>query len=772
MVACGTSELDESTTIEGVVLDAETSAPVAGAEVSSAPITDTVTTGADGRFRLSTGVRFNQIYRVTAREDRYRPQFVDFTPRPGEDGREAIIRLERLRLCTPGEIRCAAGVDASTERCNADGTSYEAPVPCAASELCVDGAEASCQRAFTVTVEAQGGLVSSQPSGILCNQTCTEGEMGERVCPATCQRRYVDGASLLLVAQPFPGNDFAGWGTPCEAGATPAECRLTVDQDIDLLADFGQNSFGLEVQVRGNGSGRVTSQPPAVDCTEDCTIRVDRDTTLVLSAQPDDGSEFEEWGRGCSGSGDCTVTLDQDRTVRARFIVPTRTLTVTKEGAGDVDVTSDAGDFNCGGTCEGEFPVGTVVMLTASSASGRFVTWTGDCASFGSDPCTLVMDEDRGVGATFEGLSFPVVVTTMGSGTVTSDPAGIACGAQCSAEFGDGVMVELTATPDAGSAFGGWDGDCMGFGSDPRCTVLVDQALDVEARFDVVQERVTVAVTGDGRVVSTPAGIDCPGDCSEDFPSGSTVDLAATPGAGQAFLSWSGACTADPCSFAVNGPTTVDATFGPFFLAELPAGGSCQVLLRFDDGARLDNACAGGAPVIERGSWSVRASRTTNLGQAYGPTANGAAVDTLTTVTPPNATLELSVRPTGPAFGGAGTAVLFSDRDEGASGVGIELRLDDDGRLRGITRSATSTTTVETSTGAVPRDAWSHVAFTVSANRQALWVEGIELASTSTTVAWTASSTAAHVGGSVTIPAGRSVQGGLDEVRISNAVRY
>lgn len=51
--------------------------------------------------------------------------------------------------------------------------------------------------------------------------------------------------------------------------------------------------------------------------------------------------------------------------------------------------------------------------------------------------------------------------TGSGSGVIVSRPAGINCGPDCSARF-DGSGVELLATPDSGSTFGGWRGDCEG----------------------------------------------------------------------------------------------------------------------------------------------------------------------------------------------------------------------------------------------------------------------------------------------------------------------
>src|SRR5438093_6225745 len=46
-----------------------------------------------------------------------------------------------------------------------------------------------------------------------------------------------------------------------------------------------------------------------------------------------------------------------------------------------------------------------------------------------------------------------------GSGTVTSDPAGLDCSESCSARFPFGAVVNLTAIPAPGSVFAGWSGD-------------------------------------------------------------------------------------------------------------------------------------------------------------------------------------------------------------------------------------------------------------------------------------------------------------------------
>jgi hypothetical protein len=67
-----------------------------------------------------------------------------------------------------------------------------------------------------------------------------------------------------------------------------------------------------------------------------------------------------------------------------------------------------------------------------------------------------------------------------GSGTVTSSPAGIKCGTACSARFDRNTTVTLTAKPNRGSRFQGWQHGCSG---KARCTLTLNSAQSVTARF-------------------------------------------------------------------------------------------------------------------------------------------------------------------------------------------------------------------------------------------------------------------------------------------------
>jgi hypothetical protein len=155
-------------------------------------------------------------------------------------------------------------------------------------------------------------------------------------------------------------------------------------------------------------------------------------------------------------------------------------LTVAVAGSGGA-VTSAPAGIDCGSACTANFPAGATITLTATpAASSAFVGWGGACS--GAAACVITLNDAASVMATFElqhGLS--VTLAGSGSGVVTSAPAGISCGVVCSAFYAPGATVTLTASAEAGSAFGGWGGACSG--AQPTCQLTLDQARSVTASF-------------------------------------------------------------------------------------------------------------------------------------------------------------------------------------------------------------------------------------------------------------------------------------------------
>ena len=71
-----------------------------------------------------------------------------------------------------------------------------------------------------------------------------------------------------------------------------------------------------------------------------------------------------------------------------------------------------------------------------------------------------------------------LTVTTTGSGTVVSAPAGIDCGSDCTEDYDAATLVTLTATADPGWVFDGWGGDCTGNGG---CQLTITSEQNVSA---------------------------------------------------------------------------------------------------------------------------------------------------------------------------------------------------------------------------------------------------------------------------------------------------
>jgi hypothetical protein len=240
----------------------------------------------------------------------------------------------------------------------------------------------------------------------------------------------------------------------------------------------------LSVVREGTGSGTVTSAPAGIDCGTGCSAGFAVGTMVTLSATPATGSVFAGWsGAGCSGTDPCTVRVDEAVTVTATFEPARYDLDVVVTGDGSGRVTSSPTGIDCGADCTEAYDFGAGVTLTASPETGStFAGWSGGGCS-GVGPCTVTVTEATEVTAQFDPTQHPLTVTRSGdgSGRVTSSPAGVDCGADCTETYAYGTEVTLTAAPSAGSSFDGWSGGgCTGTGP---CTVTVTAATEVTARF-------------------------------------------------------------------------------------------------------------------------------------------------------------------------------------------------------------------------------------------------------------------------------------------------
>jgi hypothetical protein len=176
-------------------------------------------------------------------------------------------------------------------------------------------------------------------------------------------------------------------------------------------------------------------------------------------------------------------------TTTSNFIVQL-SLTAAKAGNGSGTVTSNSSPpINCGDTCSAFYDSGSVVVLTATPATGSDLTGWNGCDSVSGATCTVTMNAARAVTATFTLQRFTLTARKsglLGNGTITSASSPdsspqISCGSTCAVSYDYGTVVNLRVAPNFLSIFTGWTGCDSASGT--SCTVTIKAARTVTANF-------------------------------------------------------------------------------------------------------------------------------------------------------------------------------------------------------------------------------------------------------------------------------------------------
>ena len=152
----------------------------------------------------------------------------------------------------------------------------------------------------------------------------------------------------------------------------------------------------------------------------------------------------------------------------------------------------------------------------------------------------------------------PFTLAVSGTGQVESDVPGLLCTQSCTTTWNTGTQLSLTAAAGASTKFVRWGGACSGTS---QCQVTVGQSGAVSALFGPFTYRLTVRVSGKGKVRG--GRIACPGRCSAAVDSYTPLRLTATPTKGWKLKSWAGACRGirPVCTLPMTGSVSARALF-------------------------------------------------------------------------------------------------------------------------------------------------------------------------------------------------------------------
>jgi len=340
---------------------------------------------------------------------------------------------------------------------------------------------------------------------------------------------FVKGSSVTVNATANSGYSFINWtlnGTPV---STTPSYQFTMDGNKALVANF---SFQFAVVLSSNpAEGGITTGAGSYTAGANVTV----------TATPNTGYSFVNWTEGltiASTEANYAFQLNASRNLVANFKLNTYTLTVVALNGTVLKVPLQT-----------TYNYGTVVNLTATPNTGfSFVSWTGDATGL-VNATSVTMNSNKTVTANFTAVvvnTYTLNVTAV-NGTVLKVPSKTA--------YNSGEIVVLTATPATGYVFSSWSGDATG--SLNPVSVTMNSNKNVTANFTaVVANTFTLNVIANNGTVSKNPNL-------VFYPSGSNVELNATPNPGFKFTGWSGDAngSVNPLTVNMNANKNITANF-------------------------------------------------------------------------------------------------------------------------------------------------------------------------------------------------------------------
>ncbi len=314
---------------------------------------------------------------------------------------------------------------------------------------------------------------------------------------------------------------------------------ITIDSDKDIAAIFIKRDYPLTLLTEGEG--QIIEQ-----IVQQRTTDYPHGTTIELTAQPAAGWEFNRWEGDLEGDENpATITIDGETEVTGIFTRIEYPLTVNIVGEGDVEqevVQMRTTDYTAG----------TAVQLTAIPEDDwAFSEWAGDAS--GADTTIIItVDGPKEVTATFlRTFQFTAVAQPEEGGVITPEDG----------RYIRDTTFEVTAEPNQGWLFTGWEGDFTGTVNPFSLTMNGNKTI--VANFERQEFTFDVVTDGEGTVNTT---LISGTETATGFLFGSEVEIEAIPAENWRFTGWGGDAdtTANPYVITIEDNLSITAIFSVF----------------------------------------------------------------------------------------------------------------------------------------------------------------------------------------------------------------
>ena len=322
------------------------------------------------------------------------------------------------------------------------------------------------------------------------------------------------GDTIQITATSNLGFEFLHW----DDGNADNPRDIIVTEDLTITAYFGIQQCIINTEVTPEGAGTV-----------DGAGTYDYNSTIHLVAHNNTGYNFIMWDDG-DLTNPRTVVVEGDSTFTAVF-KPIQ-----------YEITTECDPVE-GGTVNGAgiYDYGSTATLTATpNENYTFLCWSDGIAS---NPRNVIVTGNANYKALFHLNGIPQYTITV----TANDPSlGNVTG---SGTYPEGTTIEISAMPNEGAYFVGWDD---GNTDNPR-SITVTEDKEFKAIFKETETH-TITVRSENPLFGTTYG-------GGTYPVNTVVRIGATPNQGFYFSGWQDGDMNNPRTITVTGDAEYIASF-------------------------------------------------------------------------------------------------------------------------------------------------------------------------------------------------------------------